>query len=420
MFVDLRCGVVYERVAMLRSSILLVTTLAAACARPTDALVPDAWHPDGEPMDKPDGNPSDAPPDAPPITISSVALAGGWAHTCGISTIKGLSCWGQNPYGELGTGNREEVHMPVQVSGPMDVVAVAARNNHSCALVGSGAAFCWGRNSFGRLGDGTDEDRLVPTPITLPPTTSLAAGTYHTCAITSTGGVQCWGRNDSAQLGDDSQMDRHAPTPVPSIKSEAVAVTLGTAHTCALLSTGSVRCWGANDRGQLGDGTEMGRRDPVDVSGLTATAIAIAAGDEHTCALLSTGNVQCWGDNRSRQLGTDRLAFSATPLTIADLDNATALVAGGEHNCVIVAGGVKCWGYNNAGQLGSGDSSSNYSAIPVDVVGLSGVAAIGSGSAHTCAALVAGGAVCWGSNVRGALGDGTTNTSDTPVGVVGF
>ncbi|HEY5923387.1 MAG TPA: hypothetical protein VIV11_17025 [Kofleriaceae bacterium] len=406
---------------MLRSLLLLLALVAAAtlaaCGHSGDPIAPDAA---STPSD--DAQIADAAElyDAPPASVASVVLAGGWAHTCGISgsTVK---CWGQNAYGELGIGNMQEMHVPQSVAGVTGIVAIAAANVHSCALDGAGAVWCWGRNNNGELGDTTTMDRTVPTPVSaLAPANRIAAGTYHTCAVTAAGGVSCWGRNHEGQLGDTTQMDRRAPVQVSSLAAGVSELTLGTAHSCALLATGAVRCWGDNERGQLGDGTQQDRASPVDVVGLSSGVIALGAGDQHTCALLAIGEVRCWGDNYRGQLGGHLGAFSATPVAIAGVGSPTALAVGGHHVCALVNAGVKCWGYDNAGQLGNGVSSSTSSASPVDVVGLSGVARIGSGYSHVCATLVAGGAMCWGDNVRGELGDGTVVTRHAPVSVVGF
>ncbi|MBC8161424.1 MAG: RCC1 repeat-containing protein, partial [Roseiflexaceae bacterium] len=137
----------------------------------------------------------------------------------------------------------------------------------------------------------------APPALAAPPTlTSISAGKYHTCALTSTGGAQCWGYNIDGQLGDGTTTNRTTPVAVNGLSSGVQAITAGRFHTCALLSTGGVQCWGDNASGQLGDGTTTQRSTPVAVSGLSSGVQAISAGEYHTCALSSTG-ANCWGFN---------------------------------------------------------------------------------------------------------------------------
>ena len=198
---------------------------------------------------------------------------------------------------------------------------------------------------------------------------AIAARGSTTCAITGlTGTVRCWGDNSHGQLGNKTNIDSLVPVTVKGL-SGATAIATGGSHTCALVSGGKVSCWGWNVFGELGDGIYDNSNVPVRVTGLTG-AIAIAAGYLHTCALLSGGTVQCWGYNAYGQLGDGTYnAGSNVPMSVSGMTGATATAAGGGHTCALISGGsVQCWGRNSLGQLGNG--TPNSSSVPVGVVGL--------------------------------------------------
>jgi alpha-tubulin suppressor-like RCC1 family protein len=199
------------------------------------------------------------------------------------------------------------------------------------------------------------------------------------------------------------------------------AVSAGQYHACALTSSGGVKCWGDNTYGQLGDGTTVSRSTPVDVSGLATGVVAISAGQYHTCALTTAGSVECWGYNALGSLGDGTTAARLTPVHVSGLTSGvSAISAGYFHTCAVTsAGGAKCWGYNVYGELGDGTTTTR--TTPVDVSGLtSGVTGISAGQYHTCAVTSAGGAKCWGYNGFGGLGDGTTTNRSTAVAVSGL
>jgi alpha-tubulin suppressor-like RCC1 family protein len=352
------------------------------------------------------------------------AIAAGDDHTCALMSSGGVMCWGANSFGQLGDGTTTARSTPVAVSGlTSGVTAIAAGDDHTCALMSSGGVMCWGANSFGQLGDGTTTDRSTPVAVSglASGVTAIAAGGFHTCALMSSGGVWCWGYNFFGQLGDGTTTARSTPVAVSGLVSGVTAIAAGDDHTCALMSSGGVMCWGANWSGQLGDGTTTARSTPVAVSGLASGVTAIAAGDFHTCALMSSGGVWCWGYNFFGQLGDGTTTARSTPVAVSGLaSGVTAIAAGGFHTCARTSsGGVRCWGYNFFGQLGDGTTTTR--STPVAVSGLvSGVTAIAAGYEHTCALMSSGGVRCWGRNKDGQLGDGTTTTRSTPVAVSGL
>jgi alpha-tubulin suppressor-like RCC1 family protein len=305
--------------------------------------------------------------------------------------------------------------------GPSSEASIAAGYEHTCAILAR-AAKCWGDNVFGQLGDGSDvEARSRPVAVSGlgSGVRAIAAGTFFSCAVADDDGARCWGDNEHSQLGDGTTIDERAtPVAVSGLSTGVEAIAAGDEHACALLDGGGVKCWGSNGEGELGDGTTRNRRTPVAVSGLSAGVQAISAGDSHTCALLDSGGVQCWGDNEDGQLGDGTRKSRPTPTPVSGLARGVrAIAAGDSHTCALRDSGVACWGLNEDGELGDG-TTTKRSTLPVSVTGLPGglrSITAGSDSFHTCAVLTDGGVRCWGDNDRGQLGDGTTVNRSTPV-----
>ena len=366
-------------------------------------------------------------PSPRPAAASGVAaVAAGGGHTCALTMAGGVKCWGANTFGQLGDGTTTDRTTPVDTSGlTSGVVAVTTGGSHTCAVTDASGVKCWGWNLFGQLGAETADLCSAPfwgdspcstTPVdVLDLTTGLAAvaaAGEHTCALTTTGGVKCWGGNRFGQLGAETNGRCPYPTlghvPCSTMPVDVVGLTSGvaavaglSAHTCVLTTAGGLKCWGYNFSGQLGDGSRTDHTTPVDVTGLTSGVAAVAAGGDHTCAVTTAGGVKCWGSNLFGELGAET----------TDLCSVAALPLPFEE--------VPC------------------SRTPLDVAGLGGsVAAVAAASQHTCALTTGGGVKCWGLNTSGQLGAETTESciiydvydqpiyelpcSTTPVDVVGL
>jgi alpha-tubulin suppressor-like RCC1 family protein len=308
-------------------------------------------------------------------------------------------------------------HAPSAGATAADSVSVGAV--HACILTAAGGVKCWGYNGTGMLGDGTKHDRLKPVSVSglSSGVADVQAAWDHTCALTDGGGVKCWGHNGDGELGDGTKIQRLVPVSVDGLPNGVSAISLGFDSGCALTTGGGVKCWGYNGNGQLGDGTRTTRKIPVNVFGLSSGVAAIAAGWDHTCALLNSGGVMCWGDNAHGEVGNGTHTDALKPVSVSGLASGVAAVSAGfDHTCALLnSGSMKCWGNNATGELGDGTAKSRKQ--PVSVHGLSNAASISAGFNHTCAVTTSGGAKCWGNNASGELGDGTTTTRFNPTNV---
>ncbi|MEO7254104.1 MAG: Ig-like domain repeat protein [Casimicrobium sp.] len=348
-------------------------------------------------------------------------------HACAVTTTGSVQCWGLNAYGQLGDGTTTQQNTPVTVAGlGATATAVAAAENHSCALLSNGTVKCWGINSAGQLGNGNTTNSLTPvTVLGLASVVSISTGWFHTCAVLSGGGLKCWGSNGYGQLGDGTQTNRSSPVDVLGGLTSGVAnVAGGYLHTCATLTSGALKCWGTNNYGQVGDNSVAGtvRTTPVDVAGLSSGVSKTSLGAYSSCALLTSGGVKCWGYGGSGNIGDAAYTNRPTPVDVIGLQSGVATLAHGRyHVCVsLSSGSVRCWGSNGTGELGS--NSISGANQPIDVVGLAGgIASVAAGSGSSCALVAAsGGITCWGWNAFGQLGDGSGTVALSPVDVAGL
>jgi alpha-tubulin suppressor-like RCC1 family protein len=353
-------------------------------------------------------------------TATAIA-ASGYAHTCAV--VDGaVKCWGGNFYGQLGDASTTNRLTPVSVSGiSSGATALAAGDNHTCAIV-SGGVKCWGRNNNGQLGIGSTTDHNTPQDVTglTSGVIGIAAGEDHTCALTSSGGVKCWGLGGSGQIGDGSYFNRTTPSEAFPTGTGITAIAAGGYVSCAITSSGGMKCWGYGWHGQIGDGMRSNRAYPTDVYGLTSGVTAIGVGYSHTCAVVS-GGAKCWGDNGSGKLGDNSTTRRTTPVDVSGLSSGVSSIDGGAaHTCArMTSGAVKCWGANGDGQLGLGNTyGTQWTPVEVTALGTD-PSALAVGGSHNCA-LMYGGLKCWGQNPYGGLGDNSTTKRYTPVNVSGL
>ena len=274
----------------------------------------------------------------------------------------GVKCWGNL------AGSKVPVDVPGLTSG---VVEVELGLLHTCALTSAGGVKCWGYNGEGELGDGTHTNSTVPVDVVGLTTgvTAITAAGDHTCAITTSGGVKCWGYNSIGQLGDGTQTDSAVPVDVTGLSSGATAISAGSFDTCALVGAGGAECWGDNVLGQLGNGTTTSSSVPVPVSptGFGTEFASISAGDDHTCALSTVGGLWCWGNNTAGQVGDGTTRERDVPVSIFRTRGlVTSVSAGNKHTCVVTRPGeVRCWGAGFVGQLGDGSTANSFVPVPV-------------------------------------------------------
>ena len=305
-----------------------------------------------------------------------------------------------------------KVCVPVDPAPPACSKAVATGGEHACAVRNDGTVWCWGANDFGQLGDNTATDSEKPVQVAMltDAAIAVAAGDSTSCALTKKGDVWCWGHNDAGELGDGTNSDSRTPVQVKGV-SGVTAIAVGSGHACALGGDGSVLCWGSNDDGQLGDGTTSDRNMAIAVPGLPA-ATAISCGDDTSCAVDGSGVLRCWGQNSSGQLGDGTMTSAKTPTAVKMLPPVVGVAAGGGFTCANDAGGaVWCWGDNTNATLGNGDMG-GMSVTPVQVLNASPLHQLVAGSGQACGRDDQQRLWCWGINYDARLGDGTYNSYD--------
>ena len=361
-----------------------------------------------------------APVEVPGLAgIASVAA--GYGHSIVFRGDGTALAWGANGYGELGDGTYADRPAPVPLAGLNGATAIATGFLHSVAVMPGGTLVAWGNNERGQLGDPALPQQLQPVEIAgLTGFRAAAVGDLFTVALKADGTVWTWGDNAFGQLGNSAYTFRSTPSTV--VLDGVEKMSSGGFHVLALKSDGSVLAWGDSRAAQVGDGTAVNRSSPVPVTGLgPGSAVRdISAGAIHSLALEAGGTVLSWGDNYSSQLGPRSSEDASVPARITGLSDVAAISAGGGHSVALKRDGtVWTWGHNHSGQLGDGTRSALYQGrlAPMAVAGLAGVQAIAAGSSHTVALKGDGTLWAWGANGSGQLGDGTFEDRLVPVQV---
>lgn len=340
---------------------------------------------------------------------------------CAVRCDANVWCWGRNDTGQLGVGDATARAAPTRVAGPSARAAsLALGYNHACALHENGEVWCWGLNTGGVLGPLSTVSLVRPTRVEgfTERVVAITAGGEHMCALYESGALACWGANGRGQLGDGRTRAQFAPQTVSLLTAPVAEVTCGQYHTCARRRDGTLACWGQNTFGTLANGSFNDVPRPVEVT-LPAAVLGVQTYANHVYTLLDDGTLWSWGYNTDGQLGNGSRATSAVPVQVSPaLPEVVSLAAGQDHGCArSMDGSVRCWGGNASGQLGDGTTTRRVRPGAPVVLG-EPATDIASGDLSNCAILQSGAMVCWGSNREGQLGDGTLQDRLTPVRVV--
>ena len=377
-------------------------------------------------------------------------VSAGAGRGCVLKTNGTVWCWGDNQYGQLGTGNTVSQSLPTQVIGPggtgylTDVELISTSNgSHSCAVKTDGTAYCWGQNVYGQLGTGNTVASYFPVKVvgaggtgTMTNIQSITIGNLFTCILKTDGSVWCWGENQFGVIGNNSSgygtfvlnPNQVLDTPGTGYLTSITSISAGSYHVCASQSsTGNAYCWGYNQYGQIGVGNtnSISIKKPNAVAGGMGEINKVYAGGLSSCATKSTGVMYCWGYNNNGGLGIGNTTNQVSAVQVAGVSGgyltsvATATVGNSNYACAVKTDGTAyCWGQNNGGMLGIGNTINNQKT-PVQIVGAGGTGTIAnvseiSASSLTLAKKTDGSVVSWGSNYLGGLGIGNSTMAIYP------
>ena len=399
--------------------------------------------------------------------LSHASICTGGQFTCAILDNHELKCWGDGSHGVLGSGSVDNIgdeekeiqtgFLPLELGKGQTPVQVSCGVKHACAVLLEGSVKCWGKGSSGQTGQGSRKDigdrpeemgdQLKEIDLGIcedNAVESVCSGEAFSCALVTNGEVKCWGNNQFGQLGAASEevfigdqageMGEDLAAVEFGVGLTALQITCGHSHACAILNSGSVKCWGEGESGQLGTGSthdigsekeEMGDMLLSVALGKGSKAVQISAGDAYTCALLENMQVKCWGENSSGQLGIGTpngvgtaKSHMGKALVTVDLGlniSVEQISTGKKHACALITNGeVKCWGQRGA--LGASQNLGNVGDEGDEMGDALAAVSLGSnltairvscGDDHTCAVLKTGRVKCWGGGGAGQLGQGS-------------
>jgi alpha-tubulin suppressor-like RCC1 family protein len=404
-------------------------------------------------------------------------LSAGDTHTCVVLVDNSVKCFGLGSEGQLGNESTSKIGDGIGASVASSSAislglgrsarAIATGTSHTCALLDNMTVKCWGYGAVGAIGsestasrgDNSEEmdDELPAIDLGSERTaTMIAVGSNHSCALLDDATVKCWGRSNSGQLGyNDTATRGDGPgemgDALPAISfaagRTATAIAAGANHTCAVLDNAQVVCWGDNEYGQLGQGNMINIGDALNATivatptinmGTGRSVVAISAGNLHTCALLDNATVKCWGSAGNGRLGTGatndlgddpaEMGDALLPISLGTDASAISVTAGGSHTCVLLnTAAVKCFGngadgklgYENQNDLGDGPGEMGDALATVSLGTGRTVLAVSAGLAHTCAMLDNASVKCWGNGGSGRRGSGNTSKVGTSAGQMG-
>ena len=291
----------------------------------------------------------------------ATAIAAGGSHACALRESGEVLCWGNNTNDQLGTGGGHNA-TPLPVQDLENVTAITAGGSHTCA-VEAGQAYCWGYNNRGQLGDGSTNNRSTPVAVSdelNAAVTDISGGSSHTCAVANSE-AYCWGQGNGGQLGYGSSSNSSVPVKVSGLPS-ARSVTAGSSHSCAISNGNLAYCWGRNTDGQLGIGSFGGSSNTaLSVVNLGVVQEVSTGLSNITCALRTDGRAYCWGHNRWGALGIGSEDNRNLPQWVSTLgDEVIDIKLGNNHSCAVLSNGqVACWGRNTSKVLGDNQLGSN-------------------------------------------------------------
>ena len=363
------------------------------------------------------------------ITVSTIrfsAVAAGVSHTCALDTDGVLYCWGVMAHPLLPATEFFRSYVPRRIEGAPRLTSLTGGDGFSCGLTADGRAYCWGSNQFYQFGDGSELDySMMPQPVSGGLSfTQISAGADHVCGLTTQGKAFCWG-NDVSKTEAFGGGGSRVPAPVSDTLTFS-SISSGSYYSCGVVASGAAYCWGANDAGQLGNGTTTTDTIPTAVTGgLTFRTVSagrngvVGGSGDATCGITTDGAAYCWGarDRGSLGDGHDQGGFSPAPTPVlGNIVYETVDGSGAESCGVSVTGPAYCWGSNRLGELGA-NSAVAYSTVPLAVSGSIAFAQVSVGGHHVCGMSTSGTVYCWGDSQN--LGTGQRTISYFPAKVLG-